>query len=169
MKALSILIFTISIFYGEILNFKTYQANFVQTVTNSSGNKIIYKGKIYLDNKSNILWRYIKPITKDVYINDTKVMIVEPELEQVIISRMDKELNLIDILNQSHKISKNIYENKINNIVYKINIVNNNLKEINYIDDIDNKIEITFNKINGNFNMKIFDYNIPDDFDIIRK
>ena len=167
MKALSILIFTISIFYGQILNFKTYQANFVQTVTNSSGNEIKYKGKIYLDNKSNILWRYIKPIKKDVYINNTKVMIVEPELEQVIISKMDKELNLIDILNKSHKISKNIYENKINNIVYKINIINNILKEIDYTDDIDNKIKITFNKIDKNFDIKIFDYNIPDEFDII--
>ena len=50
MKALSILIFTISIFYGQILNFKTYQANFVQTIINSSD-------KLYLES---VLKNYIK-------------------------------------------------------------------------------------------------------------
>jgi len=171
MKVLSILILTITIFYGQIIQFDTYKADFIQNITNNSNNTIKYKGTIYIDNKSNILWEYKKPIEKKVYLKDHRVYIVEPELEQVIISDMDKELNLIDIINSSKQISKDKYQNSINNTTYNITIKNNILQKIDYIDNIDNKIEIIFLNTHKNITIpkKIFKFKIPADYDIIQK
>jgi outer membrane lipoprotein carrier protein len=171
MKALSILILTITIFYGKILDFKTYQSDFTQIITNSSLNKITYTGKIFINQKSNILWEYKHPIEKKVYIKANRVFIVEPELEQVIISDIDKELNILDIINNSKKISKNKYQNSINNITYTIIIENGFLTKITYTDEIDNNIEIIFTNSEKDIELskKIFNFIIPPEYDIIQK
>ncbi|MCK5294118.1 MAG: outer-membrane lipoprotein carrier protein LolA [Arcobacteraceae bacterium] len=171
MKVLSILLLTTTLFYGQIFEFTTYKSNFTQTVTNSSNNKIEYKGEIYITEDSNILWKYLSPVKKNVYIDGTKVMIVEPELEQVILSTMEKELNLFNIINNSQKVSKDLYKNDVNNILYTIKLKNNLLFSINYMDEIENKIEILF--INSEKNIRlsknIFQYTIPNEYDIIKK
>ena len=66
MKVLSLILLVTSLFYGKILEFDTYKSNFFQTITNSSNNKIEYKGEIYITKNSNILWKYITPIEKYV-------------------------------------------------------------------------------------------------------
>jgi outer membrane lipoprotein-sorting protein len=170
MKVLNILIFTITVFYAQVFDFNSYEANFIQTITNNTNNIIKYTGKIYVQNNSNILWQYLKPVAKSVYIIGKKVYIEEPELEQVIISNIHKELNLFNIINNSTKIKENIFQNSINNITYTIKIKDKKLISINYIDEIDNKIEILF--LNGlkdyPLEKGLFDYVPPFYYDIIK-
>jgi len=144
---------------------------FTQTITNSSNSKIIYNGNLYIDNNSNILWRYTKPIRKDVYINDLNVMIVEPELEQVITSKISEELNLFNILNSSKKIDNQTYQNKVNNIKYTIIVKNKILTTIKYTDEIDNKVNISFTNTSNDIQLdeSLFTFDIPKYYDIIRK
>ncbi len=171
MKALSLLLITITLFYANIINFDTYQANFTQTVRNNSGKLIKYTGKIFIDNHSNILWRYKTPIIKNIYINKKLVIIDEPELEQAILSPLKNELNFFDLLNNSKKISKNIYNNKINGVLYKLVIKNNNLYSITYTDEIDNHIKIVFTNQQKNihFDKNLFKFTTPAYYDVIRK
>ncbi|HIP13306.1 MAG TPA: cell envelope biogenesis protein LolA [Arcobacter sp.] len=171
MKVLSILLFTFSIIYSDIINLKSYSSMFTQTITNSSNSKIIYNGNLYIDNNSNILWRYTKPIRKDVYINDLNVMIVEPELEQVITSKISEELNLFNILNSSKKIDNQTYQNKVNNIKYTIIVKNKILTTIKYTDEIDNKVNISFTNTSNDIQLdeSLFTFDIPKYYDIIRK
>jgi len=171
MKVLSILLLTLSIIYGQIINFDSYSSDFTQTITNTSNTKIIYKGNLYINNDKNILWRYLDPIRKDVYINQLNIMIVEPELEQVITSKINEELDLFSILNSSKKIDENIYTNSVNGIEYTIILKNKILKNIQYTDEIDNKVNIAFTNTSNEIQLddSLFIFNIPNHYDIIRK
>lgn len=161
----------INLIGNDIKDITTYQANFKQIITNQSNKDIIYNGKLFIKNPNLILWIYNEPMKKYVYINNKDVTIIEPELEQAIITKLSQEIDIFRILKESKKISKNIYENKINNILYSIKFKNNKLKNISYKDEIDNNVNITFNHIEENIdiNNSIFKYKIPYDFDIIRK
>jgi len=171
MKVLSILLLTLSIIYGQIINLKSYSSEFTQTIINSENTKIIYHGNLYIDNGKNILWRYTNPIRKDVYINKLNVMIVEPELEQVITSQINEELDLFNILNSSVKIDDNKYENSVNGIKYTIFLKNKILQNIKYTDEIDNKVNIKFFNTSNDIQLdeSIFNFIIPSNYDIIRK
>lgn len=157
--------------YGNIFTAKSYKANFQQIITNPSGKKIKYQGKIFLQSNGNILWNYEKPIIKNVYISTYQIIIDEPELEQAIIKKVKKDFNLIYILKQSKQISKNIYKNTINDIEYTIQLDNKNLTTISYQDNIENKIVIYFTngKLNKKFNKNLFKFKLPKSYDIIRK
>ena len=171
MKVLSILLLSFSIFYAKIINLDSYSSEFTQTITNTANTKIIYNGNLYINNNKNILWRYTNPIRKDVYINQLKVMIVEPELEQVITSQINEELDLFNILNSSTKIDENTYTNSVNGIEYTIFLKNKILQNIKYTDEIDNNVNIAFTNTSNEIELddSLFTFNIPNHYDIIRK
>jgi len=156
---------------SDIKNINTYEAFFTQSIINSSGKEILYKGKIYIKQPSQMLWKYNNPIEKFVHINNKDVTIIEPDLEQAIMSRLEKEINIIKLLKDSTKIDDNTYKSTLYDKVYTIKIINNKLTQIKYIDELDNKITIDFKDIKQNETIKsdIFKFNIPYDFDIIRK
>lgn len=172
MKILIGIFFTlINLIGNDIKDIQTYKANFKQIITNQSNKDIVYNGEIFLKNPNLILWVYNEPIIKYVYINNKTVSIIEPELEQAIITNLSQEIDIFKLLKESKQISKNLYENSVNNINYSIEFQDNILKKISYKDEIDNNINITFNDIKQNIdiNNSKFKYNIPYDFDIIRK
>ena len=169
MKVLISIIIFISTGFANIFDIQNLKADFTQTIKNNSSNTISYKGNIVF-NKKNILWHYDEPI-KNVYITNSKIIIDEPELEQAIISKIDEELNLLNILKESRKIDDTTYENTINNIIYTIKINNNNLQSILYKDELDNDVSIEFLNVKTNIfiNKDIFVFNPPSYYDIIRK
>ena len=171
MKVLIMLISCYSFSFANIFDIKSYQANFQQIVTNNSQKEILYNGKIFLNNTGDILWKYTDPLIKNVFISKKEVIIDEPELEQVIITKMDKSLNLIKILKESTKINANTYENTINKTKYIIKTKNNKLKTIMYTDSIDNKVKINFTnaKLNKQIKSSMFKFTAPLHYDIIRK
>ena len=86
-KALLLLLFLSDLFAGIPLNFSSFQADFIQQIDDESKKIVKYYGKVYAKKPKTALWKYTKPIKKDVYINDNAVVIVEPELEQVIMQK----------------------------------------------------------------------------------
>lgn len=168
------------IFYSMIIlslnandfnNIKTFEANFTQTITNPSGNKVSYAGILHIQEPNLIRWQYIKPIKKFVYIKKHIITIIEPELEQVIVSKFDKEINILNLLKTAKKISDEIYISTFNNTKYILTLNNTLLKKISYKDALENSVNIYFNTIKQNhtINKSIFKFYIPSHYDIIKK
>ncbi len=172
MKLLIGLFFTVFIsFANDFKDITTFQASFHQSIINNSGNEIIYTGEIYIKYPALILWKYQDPIEKLVYITNTNVTIIEPDLEQAIISTLEKEINIIKLLKDSSLISNNRYKSTLYNTDYILTIDNNIFQKIEYKDELDNKIAITFSNIHQDqtINNDIFKFKIPYEYDIIRK
>jgi outer membrane lipoprotein carrier protein len=113
-------------------------------------------------NKNIIYWKYTYPNLKEIWIKD-KVYIYEPDLMQVTISKKPK-LNLFKILKNAKKLKNNLYvafaDNKEIYFIY-----DKRLKKAYYTDDIGNRVEIYFKKIDKN--ISIPPLNFPKDIDII--
>lgn len=155
----------------EFQNLKTLQSKFIQTITSSSNTKIDYKGELFIKNSGKILWSYQEPVRKDVFVNGSEVIINEPDLEQAIITKLDKEIDMLKMLNEAKKIDENIYSSKIDNTEYKIVLKNGKIDKILYKDEIENSVEIKF--IDTILDVEISDskfiFNIPLGYDLIRK
>lgn len=166
-----LIISTILSFALDIKELKTFEADFKQSIINNSNNEIIYQGKIYIKHPSLFFWKYNTPIEKLVYITKKHVTIIEPELEQAVISKLSDELNIIKLLEESKKIDKNTYEAILYNKKYTLTLKENRLDTIKYTDELDNKITLTFlnAKQNKTIDNQIFKYNIPYEYDVIRK
>ncbi|MEA2050903.1 MAG: LolA-like outer membrane lipoprotein chaperone [Campylobacterota bacterium] len=172
MKLLISLCFSIFILSAnDLADIKTFQASFKQYITNSSSKVITYNGDIYIKQPSLIFWQYNNPIEKNVYITNQNVTIIEPDLEQAIISNLEKEINLLKLLKDAKHISNNIYKSNLYSRDYILTIENNILNSIEYSDELDNKVKISFFNIkqNQNINENIFKFIIPYEYDIIRK
>lgn len=150
---------------------ETFQGDFTQSIINTSGKEIRYSGKMYAKKPYYIYWQYNNPIEKNVYINQTEVIVIEPELEQAIISKLDKEINILGLLQDAKEVSQNHYKSKLNNTEYSIYLRDDQLTKISYKDEIDNHVTIYFENTSQNtpLDQNIFDYRIPSDFDIIKK
>lgn len=163
--------FTTALIANNLKDINSFEASFKQSIINSSNKKIVYTGKIYIKKPLQILWQYNEPTKKLVYILKDKVTIIEPELEQAIISELDKEFNILELLENATKISASQYLATFNNTQYQLTIMDNKLQQISYKDTIDNNIFISFSNISQNKSIsnKIFTYQIPQEYDIIRK
>ncbi len=150
---------------------KSFEANFVQTIKNSSNKSIEYKGKLFIKEPSKILWQYKTPIIKNVYVINAFAIVDEPELEQAIFTKLQNDLNLLKIIKTSKKIDVNIYEATINKRKYKIFLENQKITQIRYEDELENKVLIKFTKIKQNkyISDEIFNFSPPSYYDIIRK
>lgn len=162
-------LFTLQAF--AITDIKTYEASFTQSIVNNSGKEVLYNGQIHIKQPSLVLWKYNDPIDKFVYIKNDKVTIIEPELEQAIVTRLDKEMNLLDLLKNATEISKDKYESTLYNTLYILTIIDDKLTQINYTDEIDNKVTISFKNIQQNHKLSNnkFEFMIPFEYDIIKK
>jgi len=159
------------VFANPFTNLETFQAKFTQSIINNSGKEIRYSGMIYAKKPYYIYWKYNNPIEKNVYLNKKEVVIIEPELEQVIVSELKEEINILQLLKDATQIAPNRYISKLNNIEYSILLQDDKLSQITYKDEIDNKIIIYFENSlqNSSLDNNIFKYSIPEEFDIIQK
>ncbi|MBD3840453.1 MAG: outer-membrane lipoprotein carrier protein LolA [Campylobacterales bacterium] len=170
MKYIFVTLVLFGLLQANLKNVQTFEANFTQTVTNPSGSKIQYEGKVFFKNPALILWHYDDP-KKDVLIQSSSVTIIEPDLEQVIVTKLQKQINLITLLNEAKQIGKTQYISTIYDTQYLLTIKNEQLESIFYKDQLENQVSIFFShqKINEEILNSIFDLKIPDEFDIIRK
>jgi outer membrane lipoprotein carrier protein len=168
---LIVVVISYNIFGNDLKNIKMFEANFKQEIINDSNNTIVYTGKIYIKEPNFILWKYKKPIIKNVYFNKNRVFIDEPILEQVIITDINQDINIIKLLKKSKKISNDMYKGSVEGINFKIIMNKEKINSINYKDKMYNNIFITFTNIvqNHRIDDEIFIFNIPLNYDIIRK
>tara|TARA_B110000046_G_C12989328_1_gene397122 strand:+ start:366 stop:878 length:513 start_codon:yes stop_codon:yes gene_type:complete len=164
-------IIILSLCANDFKDIQTFEANFTQTITNPSRNKVSYSGILHIQEPNFIRWEYIKPIKKFVYIKKYTIVIIEPELEQAIVTKIDKEINILNLLKTSQKISDEMYISTFNNTKYTLTINNKLLKKISYKDELENSINIYFKNIKQNHTIhkNIFKFYIPVDYDIIKK
>lgn len=168
---ISSFLFVFSLFGNDLKDIRSYEASFTQTIVNNSGKEIVYDGYLYIQQPSNIVWKYTDPIEKDVFVINTNVTIIEPDLEQAIISKIEKEINILELIKNASKVSKHTYLSSIDGKDYTLTIDNNILQKITYKDEVDNNITIQFtnSKQNHLIDKKIFQISIPYEYDIIRK
>lgn len=151
------------------IDISSFESNFTQIVKEDS-KKIKYFGKLYFKKPMKVLWKYEKPIKKDIYIVNDQVIIIEPEIEQVTISHFSETKNIIDILNNAKKIGDKKYKATYNEQDFYIFLdEKNRLKKIEFKDKLDNEVEILFEspKQNTEIDDEVFRYKIDPEFDII--
>ena len=163
--------FCLNLFANSFENIKTFNADFTQTIINSANKQINYQGTLYIKYPFMVLWKYKDPIIKNIYMTNSSVTIIEPELEQAIVTTMENEINILKLIKDAKQIDNNIYEAYAYNTLYTLELRDGILNSVSYTDEIDNKITIKFTNIKQNNDIpnETFKFSIPDDFDIIRK
>ncbi len=169
MRLIFSIFFSFLYLFGQNLDFSSIETDFSQSITSPEGSVIKYKGKFFAKKPNYVLWRYTYPMDKSIYFKEDKVMIVESELEQVIISKLPNTPNIQNLLAKAKKVSKNTYIASYQDTKYTIGIKNNKPSFISYKDKIDNKVKIIFSNTKTNLELKksLFTFKIPKDYDII--
>ncbi len=168
---LSVAIYS-TLFGLDIDNLKSFESNFKQSIVNEQNSRIVYSGKIYATKNSNqALWEYKNPIEKKIYYKGGDIVIIEPELEQAIFAKLTKVPNILQLLENSKRVSKNQLSTTFNKIKYTIFTSENMIKKIVYTDEIHNRVTIEFSNqlINRDISKSRFVYNIPDEYDILKQ
>ena len=169
---LFVTIFTISsLSASNLKDIESFKGEFEQIIVNPSNKEISYEGKLFIKEPFYVLWQYEKPIPKNVYIVNNYATIDEPELEQAIITRLVNEINIIELIKKAKKVSKNKYKANIFDTDYYLIVENENIKTIEYEDNLENKVTINFfnTEKNSNIDTNIFKFLAPDYYDIIEK
>ncbi len=171
MKLLPALLLTLTYLSASINVIDSFDATFIQTITDEKDKMITYKGSVLATKPQNALWSYTSPISKDVYVNQDLVTIIEPEIEQVIKKRITSDLNLFELIKKAKKISEGLYEASYMGKKYLIAFKDDLLESISYKDEFDNSVKILFEnqKQNKKIDPTLFTPKIPLDFDIIQE
>jgi len=152
-------------------NIKSFDANFEQKIINPSQKEILYKGHLVLKEPHYILWQYKEPVLKNVYIINNFAIIDEPELEQAILTKLQNEIDILNLIKNAKQISENEYLTNIYDVEYNLFTKDNKIQRIEYKDALENRVIITFfdTKQNIDIDEEIFKFLPPDYYDIIRK
>ena len=166
----SLIVCVSTLFSGE-LSFTSIQSDFTQKVTSPEGSILEYQGTFYARDDNRALWVYTKPITKKIYFLPGRVMIVEPDLEQVIISALDKTPNLSKLLSEAKKTSDNAYEAHFGETTYHITTKEGVPESIYYLDKLENKVQIILKEVTTNLILDnvLFTMQIPSHYDVINQ
>ena len=169
-KILLLFIITISIVFADtIADIHSIKTDFTQNITNEENQTISYSGKFYATSEGKALWIYNKPIKKLLYFLNGKVVIIEPELEQVIFSKLQKFPKILNILKSAKK-ENGVYIASCCDNRYKIFAQGEKISKITYKDKVGNSVVIKFNNQETNLILddKIFHYTIPEGYDILK-
>lgn len=157
---------------STIKNLDSFQSKFTQIVTSSNDKDFIeYKGEVFIKKSGKILWKYETPVKKNIYIDNNSVIVDEPDLEQAIFTKLENEINIIKLLEDSKKISENLYRSKLDGITYEISMKNGKVDLITYKDNLENSIKIKFFEVinNANIDDSKFIFTLPSGYDLIKK
>ncbi len=171
-KLLSVALLMAISLKANIYNLSSLESNFRQSITNDQNAKIVYYGKMYAKRENNqALWKYTSPINKNIYYKSGQLIIIEPELEQVIYAKMNKVPNILTILDNAIQIGENRLQTSFNNIKYNITMNGNKIEKIEYKDEMENRVRIVFTNENVNHEIdnSTFNFTIPEDYDILEQ
>ena len=170
MRYIVLLPILVSLAIGDILSINSFEADFIQSIKDDKGSKLEYKGHVQATKPQFALWSYKSPIQKEIYINSQQATIIEPEIEQALIKRIEGDFDFFRLIKNAKKIDKNLYMAKFQEVEYTIKMKESNIVSISYKNELENRVEILFsNQIqNKKIDTKIFTPNIPTAYDIIR-
>ena len=154
-------------FCFDLQSIDNIKANFVQIIT-SDGTRLEYSGS-FVGTKSKAYYEYIKPIKKQVFIDEKNATIYEPNLNQAII--IENKIGLVDILNHAKKDGDKITSD-IGGNTFSILLDSSDMpQKIEYIDELDNKNELILSdvEINTDIDEGIFVFVAPKGIDIIHQ
>lgn len=163
-------LFTPWILLSQSLPFSTFQTNFEQKVTGEDS-EIIYHGIIRGEAPDLLRWDYTDPIEKSIYVSGKRVIVVEPMLEQVVVTELDRSIDLYAILKQSTRMQED-FNLTIEHTNYRISPVLNGIpKSIAYTDTLGNGIQITTQstKLDQPIPREMFQFTPPEHYDILRQ
>ncbi len=149
---------------------ETMKADFTQTIVNDKKGTITYKGTMSAKRPNMAIWHYKEPIDKTVYITAENVTVVEPELEQAIVRKLDDTIDILAILASARKTGKESYISYYDGKEYSITMQKGMIRAISFTDAFDNIVTIVFTQQLINHKISDSDFNavIPAGFDIIR-
>ncbi|MEN4045187.1 LolA-like outer membrane lipoprotein chaperone [Sulfurimonas sp. NWX367] len=155
--------------YASIKNINSFEADFLQRIVDDKGVKITYTGHVTASKPRYALWQYTKPVQKSVYILQNKIVVIEPELEQVIIKHLNGDFDLFKIIHNAKEIAKGSYLANFQNKEYIIKTENSIIKSISYKDELENDIKIVFKnqEVNKKISQDKYVPDIPDEYDIV--
>lgn len=156
--------------FASLDKIDSFDAEFTQKITDEKNQTITYSGHIVAIKPSNARWTYLKPVKKDVYMNIYDVTIVESEMEQVIIKKVESNFDFFKMIANAKKLKENIYTTTYKDTKFTITKKGELIDSISYTDEFENKIIINFkNQIqNKKIDEKIFTPTYPLHYDIIR-
>jgi len=165
--------FAFSIASVDIKQLDTFQGQFNQIITSSTGKNIEYKGDVFIKKSGKILWKYKTPIEKNVFVLNDYAIIDEPELEQAIYTQLQSEINIIKLIQNAKELGQNKYIASLDGVDYIIEVSSQTkkIKNIVYTDKLENSVVINFTNTleNKEIDDSIFKFTAPDYYDIIRK
>jgi len=170
LKHLFIYLASVSLAIASIGDISSFKADFIQSVTDDKEKVLTYNGSVLAAKPQNALWRYLSPVTKDVYINANRVTIIEPNIEQVIIKRIESNFDFFNMIKNAKQIGENTFIAKYNSSKFTIITKDKLIYSISYQDEFENSVKIEFqNQIqNTEIAPELFNPNIPINFDIVR-
>lgn len=185
------LFFTISILamtlQADIALPNNFETDFTQTITNDKGKIINYGGEVKFKQEKTLLlnekgssteisskffkWIYKRPTQKEVCTDGLQLIVVDHDLEQVSSYLLDEGLDLEEVLKVAQKISQKDYKAIYKEVEYLITVdKKEQLKKIFYVDNLDNRVKIIFEKMEYNsktFDDKNLECDAPKDYDSI--
>lgn len=171
MKFLSLLL-TISLsLFADLDHLDSFEADFTQSVTDEKGKKLTYQGSLKAQRPNMALWVYTSPIEKSVYIKEGLVSVVEPELEQVLVRKIESDFDFFTILSRAKKISSTHYQAAFEEQKIEIYLKDSQISSLSYKDKLENDILITFKNQEENrlLSPSIFDAIFPSHYDLIEE
>jgi outer membrane lipoprotein carrier protein len=164
-----------------------FETDFNQTITNDKGKIIKYSGEVKFKQEKSILlnqegssteisskffkWIYKRPTKKEVCTDGLQLIVIDHDLEQVSSYLLDEGLDLEEVLKVAKKISQKDYQAVYKEIEYLITVdKKNQLKKIFYVDNLDNRVKIIFEKMRYNtksFDNRSLECDAPKDYDSI--
>lgn len=149
---------------------QSFQAEFNQTIS-SENSRITHQGIIYGKFPDHLRWSYHQPITKEIYIHDDQVVIIEPILEQVTLQRLSGEIDFFTLLKRALDEERAEFVLTIRENTYRIAKKEGVLQQITFQDELGNDVAITFNHviIDTILDDDLFQYVVPKSYDLIRK
>lgn len=170
MRILPLLLLVSLTLFASPKDLNSFNSKFIQTIIDDNNKKIVYSGELWASKPQNALWAYQKPIQKSVYVNGSKATVIEPQIEQVTIRKLDDEIDFLQIIQKAKKVENDRYTATVKGQSYTVLFKNDLLSAITYTDSYDNKVSIQFtNPVqNKSIEASRFKPLIPESFDIIK-
>lgn len=170
MKQLLILVLSTTLSFASLSNIHSFKANFTQSVTDDKNATLSYSGTVQAQKPQNALWKYKEPIKKDVFINMYKVIVIEPEIEQVVVKQTQSSFDFFMMVKNATQLEENLYEARYKDAKFFIKTKKDIIESISYKDEFENNVLISFENQEQNIEIdeNTFIAEFPEGFDIVR-